>query len=132
MNYIKISGDNVEIAGTVANPQMLKDGFFLYDRPIPEIGINQKLIFLGGAIKVAAQQAMIPKVITPRQARLILLQYGLLDEIELMIASDKALQIWWEYSLEIKRDDERLMLAATQLGLTSEQLDTMFTEAAIL
>ena len=70
--------------------------------------------------------------LTPRQARLILLQYGLLDDIEAMIATDRALGIWWEYSLEIKRDDERLIVAASALGLTDEQLDEMFIEASKL
>ena len=70
--------------------------------------------------------------ITPRQARLALLQYGLLDEIEALLANDKALQIWWEYSLDIKRDDERLVGATTALGLTSEQLDAMFIDGSKL
>ena len=70
--------------------------------------------------------------LSPRQARLILLQYGLLDEIETLIANNKAMQIWWEYSLEIKRDDTRLLSAATTLGLTEAQLDEMFIAASKL
>lgn len=72
------------------------------------------------------------KVLTPRQARLILLQNELLDEIETMLASDKAMQIWWEYSLEIIRDSEHIINAANALGLTSEQLDQMFIDGSKL
>lgn len=77
-------------------------------------------------------KSKVPKVITPRQARLILLQYELLDDIEAMIATDRALGIWWEYSLEIKRDDERLIAAATALSLTEQQIDEMFIESSKL
>ena len=70
--------------------------------------------------------------LSPRQARLILLQYGLLDEIETLIASDKALQIWWEYSLDIQRNDERLLEFATIAGITPEQLNGMFLDGSKL
>ena len=73
-----------------------------------------------------------PKELTPRQARLILLQYELLDDIEELIKTNKPISIWWEYSLDIQRDDERLLEFATIAGITSEQLDTMFLEGSKL
>lgn len=73
-----------------------------------------------------------PQSITPRQARLVLLQDGLLDELEVLIANDKVLQIWWEYSLEIKRNDAKLIQAAQLLGITDAQLDGMFIRAVDL
>ena len=72
------------------------------------------------------------KPISPRQARLILLQYNLLDDIEAMLATDRTMQIWWEYSLDIKRDNEHIINAGIALGLTEEQLDTMFIEGSKL
>jgi len=71
-------------------------------------------------------------VISPRQARLILLKYELLDDIEAMISTNRALGIWWEYSLDVKRDNEYLLSACTSLGITDEQLDAMFVEASKL
>ena len=71
-------------------------------------------------------------VISPRQARLILLKYELLDDIEAMITTDRALGIWWEYSLDIARNNEYLLSACTALGITDEQLDNMFIEASKL
>jgi hypothetical protein len=77
----------------------------------------------------AEQEKIVPQTISPRQARLILLKYELLDDIEAMIATDRALGIWWEYSLDIQRDNEYLLRACTALGITDEQLDNMFKEA---
>ena len=73
-----------------------------------------------------------PKVLTPRQARLILLQYELLDDIEEIIKTNRAISIWWEYSLDIQRDDERLLEFAAIAGITDEMLDTMFLEGSKL
>ena len=73
-----------------------------------------------------------PKVLTPRQARLILLQYRLLDDIEELVKTNRDISIWWEYSLDIQRNDERLLEFATIAGITSEQLDAMFLEGSKL
>ena len=73
-----------------------------------------------------------PKVLTPRQARLILLQYELLDDIEELVKTNKPISIWWEYSLDIQRNDERLLEFAEIAGITSEQLDIMFLEGSTL
>lgn len=74
----------------------------------------------------------VPRTITPRQARLALLNIGLLDDIEAMVANDRAMQIWWEYSLEINRDNEHILSAQTALNLTDEQLDNLFIEGSKL
>lgn len=68
----------------------------------------------------------VPKVITPRQARLALLQANLLDEVETAITTNREYQIYWEYSLEVKRDDVLLNQMATVLGLTEQQVDELF------
>ena len=73
-----------------------------------------------------------PKVLTPRQARLILLQYELLDDIEEIVKTNKAISIWWEYSLDIQRYDERLLEFATIAGITDDMLDTLFKEGSKL
>ena len=72
------------------------------------------------------------KVLTPRQARLILLQYELLDDIDELIKTNRAVSIWWEYSLDIQRNDERLLEFATIAGITPEQLDGMFLDGSKL
>lgn len=84
----------------------------------------------------AAAEANTPKVpvsITPRQCRLLLLQQGLLSTVEAMIAQqDDATKITWEYALEFRRDDPLLTQLATNLGLTSQQIDEFFIAASTL
>ena len=77
----------------------------------------------------------VPQVVSRRQARLLLLQQGLLDQVEVMIAlQDRATQITWADAIEFKRNDPLLLAlaAAPELNLTSEQLDQFFIAAAQL
>jgi hypothetical protein len=77
-------------------------------------------------------KALVPQSITPRQARLKLLEVSLLDELEAVITTNRAWQIEWEYATEVKRDSLLIDAIATQTGLTSEQIDSLFIEAAKL
>lgn len=72
------------------------------------------------------------KVITPRQARLALLNATLLDEVEALLANDRAMQIWWEYSLDIQRNHEHIVKIGGALRLSEVQLDELFIEAGKL
>jgi len=74
----------------------------------------------------------VPKMLTPRQARLALLAVGLLDEVDTLLADNKAMQIWWEYSLDIQRNHEHIVTMASAFGLTETQLDDLFIEGAKL
>lgn len=88
--------------------------------------------------RIAAYEAensiiRVPKSITPRQCRLILLQQGLLASVEAMIAQqDEATRVAWEYASEFRRDDPLLLQLATNLQLTSQQIDQFFIAAAQL
>ncbi len=70
--------------------------------------------------------------ITPRQARLKLLEANLLDNLEAIITTNRSWQIEWEYATEVKRDSPLIDAVATQAGLTVEQIDQMFVEASKL
>lgn len=77
----------------------------------------------------------VPVSITPRQCRLVLMQQGLLQQVEDMIAqSTDDVRITWEYALEFRRDDPLLAQLAANLTppLTSEQIDQFFIAAAQL
>lgn len=75
----------------------------------------------------------VPYVVTPRQVRLLLLQQGLLADVEAMIASqDAATKITWEYALEFRRDDPLLNQLAANLNLTEQQIDQFFIAASAL
>ena len=75
-----------------------------------------------------------PKVITMRQARLALLQSGILATIENAIQSgtDEAMKIEWEYATEVRRDWASLIALTTSLGMTDAQLDDLFLLASTL
>ena len=66
-------------------------------------------------------------VLTPRQANLILLYGGFLDEVETWIAGQsRQVQIDWSKATEIRRDWPLINDAATDLGFTEAQLDEFF------
>lgn len=75
---------------------------------------------------------IVPLSITPRQARLKLLEADLLDNLEAVITTNRAWQIEWEYATEVKRDSPLIEAVAVQAGLTSVQIDQMFIEASKL
>ena len=74
-----------------------------------------------------------PTVVSMRQARLALLQFGLLTQVDAAIAAgSEADQITWEYATEVSRSDPMVSNLAITLGLTEHQLDGLFTLAATL
>ena len=76
----------------------------------------------------------VTKVVTMRQARLALLQSGLLAAIESAIqnGTDEAMKIEWEYATELRRDWASLITLIEALNITSEQLDELFALADTL
>ena len=82
----------------------------------------------------ARYQASIPSVITMRQARLALLQAGLLATVTAAIeaGTDEVMKIEWEYSDEVRRDWASLITMAGTLGLDSAALDNLFVTASTL
>jgi len=82
------------------------------------------------ALKVEKEKPVVPASITPRQARLYLHQNGLLDQIETMIAQDKAYEIEWEYATAIERNNPLTQAMITELGLSAAETDAMFVEAS--
>lgn len=71
--------------------------------------------------------------ISPRQARLALLNAGLLDKVENAIkAGPRSVQIEWEFGLEVRRDHQMVAHMQASLGMTSEQVDALFRSASEL
>jgi hypothetical protein len=71
------------------------------------------------------------KIVTMRQARLALLQLGLLTKVDTAVldSTDNALKIEWKYATDVRRDWPSLISVATALGMTSQELDDLFTLA---
>ena len=125
MKYVII--ENNKIVNMAVSDEALESNWILLEG---DFGIGDE--YIDGKFIKFIPPIEVPQILTPRQARLVLLEEELLDELEALIANDRVLQIWWEYSLEIKRNDERLLQAAVALKLTDEQLDNMFIRAVNL
>ena len=80
----------------------------------------------------------VPQQVTMRQARLALLGAGLLDDVDAAIAAipdpvqRKAAQIEWEYASTVERQSPFVQQLAAGLGLSAEQMDDLFVQAAAL
>lgn len=75
--------------------------------------------------------------VTMRQARLALLQQGLLTQVNNAVASMPGVQgdaarIEWEFSSTVERNRPLVQSLAASLGLTSQELDGLFAFAATL
>ena len=79
-----------------------------------------------------------PTSVTPRQARLALLQIGKLDAVSAALAAipdpaqRTAAQIEWEYATVIERNSPLVQSLAAGLGLTAADIDDLLTLAATL
>ena len=75
----------------------------------------------------------VPQQVTMRQARLALLSAGLLDYAEASItAAGREARLEWEYAAEVERSNPIITLIQQQQGITDEQIDDLFREAAKL
>jgi hypothetical protein len=75
----------------------------------------------------------VPASVTPRQARLALLNAGLLDHVEAAVQSaGGATRITWEYASYISRSDPLITGIGASLNLTESQIDDLFRAAGTL
>ena len=79
----------------------------------------------------------VPRSITMRQARLCLHKHGMLAGVHPVIDAlpepDRtAAQIEWDYSSVVERRQGFVLTIAQALGISDEQLDALFIEAATL
>lgn len=77
----------------------------------------------------------VPEVVTMRQARLALLQFGMLAQVNTAVANmpgaqGDAARIEWEYAQEVRRDSPLVAALSVALGLTDETLDNLYKVAA--
>jgi len=69
----------------------------------------------------------VPSRVSMRQARLALLQAGLLGDVDAaVVAAGGAAQIEWEYAQEVRRNAPLVASIATAANLTDAQLDDLF------
>lgn len=85
----------------------------------------------------SAPQPTVPAVVTMRQARLALLQNGMLTQVNTAVANmpgaqGDAARIEWEFSSTVERNRPLVQALGAALGLTDAQLDDLFRLAATL
>lgn len=82
--------------------------------------------------------APVPPAVTMRQARLALLGAGLLDDVGPAIAAipdavtRRAAEIEWEFSNELQRGNPFVEQLGGALGLTADEVDSLFIQAKSL
>jgi hypothetical protein len=75
----------------------------------------------------------VPDAVTPRQARLALLEAGLLDQVEQSVtAAGGATKIAWDFASLIERQDPLIISIGAALNLTDDQIDVLFKYAATI
>ena len=115
----------IPIGGVLIDaPEEIKGKFYKLE--------NKQWVELSEYPTLPEPPVQVPQTLTPRQARLVLLEYGLLDDVERIIANNRAIQIWWEYSLEIERNNNQLIEFATIANLSEQVLDEIFIKGATL
>lgn len=80
--------------------------------------------------EVSVDENIVPIKITRLQAKLQLLEIGLLDEVEELAKQDRRVELYWKDADYFYRNDEILLGVASALGLTDEQVDDLFIKAS--
>lgn len=133
--------DNVCENVILAEDGFVLDGYMLIPDDNADISIGAKFEngqWIFPQINQDSQLESIPSVpkrITRRQARLALLEAGLLDVVEQIMAdpeTPRAARITYEDAAEWHRDDPLIVTFAKQLDLSDEQIDALFVRASTL
>lgn len=66
--------------------------------------------------------------VSMRQARLALLQAGLLNTVDAHMTEPNQ-RIWWEYATTVERNHPMVVQVASSIGLSDTQVDDLFTLA---
>lgn len=79
-----------------------------------------------------APEAIVPQIVSRAQFKLALLDLGLLDDVDALVAAsnDPALQINWADRQEVERNHPLVIATAAALGKTDAEIDALFVLAA--
>lgn len=70
------------------------------------------------------------QMVTPLQARRALLEAGLLDAVEALVATSPDASLAWQYATEVNRNDPLIATLAYELGMDADQIDEIFLRAS--
>jgi FtsZ-binding cell division protein ZapB len=93
--------------------------------------LTSRVSELEAELSTGVDENGVPTAITPLQGRIVLKRAGLLATVEAAIThANGETQIWWEYATLWHRNHPVLIALGTSLGLSTEQVDEMFIQAA--
>ena len=120
--YADCTLENCEVVDNVTLPPKFVGGCYTYTDGV------------WACVNTAQVEKVFPTpTVTMRQARLELLNRGLLDAVESHVATlSKAAQIEWEYSVEVRRDYPLVVELGSLLGLSESDLDAFFESAKLV
>lgn len=97
---------------------------------------------VGGVLVTKAEQevkyladkakALVPSEVTMRQARLALLDAGLLASVNTLLSADERAKIMWEYATHVYRNEPLVLSMQQATGMTDLQIDELFVAASKL
>ena len=105
---------------------ILKNGWFIYIDNPPSYDSNTQRIERSN-VEIVGSEA-----ITPAQVRVALAQLQLLETVEQLISTVPLAFIWWEYALEIRRDNQYVEMIGAELGWDRNQIDQFFIQASVI
>lgn len=98
--------------------------------PMPDVG----WLFINGQLQPPDPTKPVPpQEVTRFQARAALYQAGLLDQVEASIAApdtDMMLKLAWQDAQTFKRNSQFVSGMALKLGLSEQQIDSLFVAAS--
>lgn len=131
-NWFWIVGEDESRAWSSAS------GAYLSEYPAERttrIGSERDLSEVLQAYDLTGPVAVVPRSVSPYQARMALLNAGRLDDVEALMASPEtnpSAKIAWEYATTWERNSAFIAALAPGLGLTEQQVDDLFVAAANL
>lgn len=138
---ILAAGDLTETADTIETddaiyPKHVIAGYEVVDVEVPEDFTPARYEYHAGVLVKRPEPkpaVAVPTSVSMRQARLALLNAGLLDDVEAVIsAAGRAAQIEWEYATEVSRDHPIIAIVQQQQGLADDQIDDLFRAGGAL
>lgn len=92
---------------------------------------SESVIYTGEHIPPGVK-TKVPQIVSMRQARLALLDAGLLGSVEAAVSvAPQETKIAWEYAIELGRSDSLVTTLAAALGLADIQVDGLFILASL-
>lgn len=115
-------------------PKHVIEGYALAEvEALPDDYAPGRYTFDGAFVRVPdpAPVVVVPDSVEMRQARLELLDAGLLDAVDSAVtAAGRSAKIEWEFALTVKRAHPLFPAIQQQTGLTDAQVDDLFVRAA--